>query len=123
MRQVNHIWNRTVATVYHLEAGEKVARHRHDFEHTTAVIAGRTEVVVWDNAWDSNAPRVTAMTPADGDYILPANLDHEVRALVPSIVIHIGDIYPDRPLPPQLPPPVVNGGVMMDDGTVQHEDT
>lgn len=118
MRQTNHIWNHTFVAIFYLEPGEKISRHRHDFNHTTAVIAGRTEVVVWDNAWDSNAPRVVEMTPQDVDYLLPGDCDHEVRALDPGTIVMHMSVMPIDP-----PGTARSGGVMMDDGTVQHEDT
>jgi quercetin dioxygenase-like cupin family protein len=107
----SHSWQGVTATVYHLNKGEKIPRHRHNVAHTTAVLAGRTEAEIFDRM-------MTEMDPSDPGLILPEGIDHEIRALENgTIVMNMIAVtyttvdYPDGP-------PAQAGGVELHDGTV-----
>jgi len=81
-----HQWADVAATVYYADKGEIVApRHNHgDYEHTTACLAGRSLVSIFDG----RPARI--MSPADGSIALPGHIDHEVSALEDgTIVMHM----------------------------------
>src|SRR5882672_4871293 len=89
MKATTHTFGGVTSTVYQMNAGEKVDRHRHiDISHTTGVIAGRSEVEIWEDTGESQ--QIFQMEPGQIDYILPPNIDHEVRSIVDgTIVIHM----------------------------------
>jgi oxalate decarboxylase/phosphoglucose isomerase-like protein (cupin superfamily) len=121
MKTTVHYFAGVTATVYQMEAGEKVARHRHPNEHTTAVIAGCSEVHIWhDDNTSPYADRIFRMYPGNSDFILFSNRYHEVQALeTPTIVIHMSNgSGPYGDLRGLTSAPAAAGGVMMEDGTV-----
>lgn len=125
MRYTYHRFRDVGVTVYHLNKGEKVARHVHSFEHTTAVSAGRSKVTV-----DGDAP--FEMVSGDADYSLPAKRYHEVEAVEDgTIVVHVSAtnnqfdpdisyLNPDQRRPGLIPGKP--GGVLMADGSVQYRE-
>ncbi len=81
MRTQQHHWGGVTATVYHMDAGEKIERHQHPVEHTTAVLAGQSKAEIFG----FTSPRI--MTPADESWVLPANIDHEITALENGTIV------------------------------------
>jgi oxalate decarboxylase/phosphoglucose isomerase-like protein (cupin superfamily) len=118
MKTTVHYFAGVTATVYQMEAGEKVARHRHPNEHTTAVIAGCSEVHIWhDDNTSPYADRIFRMYPGNSDFILFSNRYHEVQALeTPTIVIHMSAVAYVNTADGRME--ALPGGVMMEDGTV-----
>jgi quercetin dioxygenase-like cupin family protein len=105
MRYSYHRFDGKSATVYFLERGEKVKRHKHPGEHSTGVAVGRARVTV-----DGSTP--LEMAPGDEDFILPANLHHEIEALVDgTIVVNISNVGNNA-----------RGGILMIDGTIEYPD-
>ena len=80
-----HTFGGVDASVYYLDRGETIPRHQHRDPHTTGVIVGMAEVDVFDG-------RPTfQMRPQDNCFILPADIDHEIRALENgTIIINMG---------------------------------
>lgn len=129
MKATYHRFKGIGVTVYYLNCGEKVARHVHSFEHTTAVSVGRSKVTI-----DGDPP--FEMIPGKGDFVLPAKRYHEIEALEDgTIVIHMSSTnnefdsdtsYIDPSTDPNaLRPgyiPRKSGGVLMDDGSVQYRE-
>jgi quercetin dioxygenase-like cupin family protein len=113
MKATTHTAFGVTATVYQLDKGEKIARHQHPFMHTTSVAAGRTEVEMWDE----NTPHPYLMRPGDPDFALPANIDHEIRAMEDgTIVVNIAEGGGYSAAMAGLPG--LSGGVMLADGTI-----
>ena len=72
-----------VVRVYTLDKNEKIAKHQDPFQHTTSVARGRTEVEVYGRG-------TFEMRMRDAPRNLPADIDHEIRALEDdTIVINI----------------------------------
>jgi quercetin dioxygenase-like cupin family protein len=82
MITTTHSYGGATATVYVMTKGEKVPRHQHTYAHTTSVAAGQSEVDVYDDL----STRFT-MLPGDNPWELPANIDHEIRALTDDTVV------------------------------------
>jgi len=104
-------WAGVTATIYWLDKGEKVTRHKHPVEHTTMVIAGKTAV-------DVNGDYIDEMTVVTPVKTLPANIDHEITALEDGTIVlnmiqgsFAAGVYGDYGTG-------VHGGVLLDDGTV-----
>src|SRR5207245_1618361 len=77
MKVQNHHWSGVTATVYHLDRGEKIARHQHAHVHSTVVLRGSTSVTVFFADGDH---QIQLMDSESSDVILSANLDHEIVA-------------------------------------------
>lgn len=108
MQVTSHRAYGVTATVFRLDAGEKIPMHQHPMTHTTGVAAGRSRVQVGDKTFE--------MSPGDLDYVLPENIPHEVTALTDgTIVVHIisGGTSGDQG--------AGHGGVMLVDGTIVHD--
>jgi quercetin dioxygenase-like cupin family protein len=106
-----HSYGGVTATVYVMQRGEKIPRHKHPTVHTTGVAAGKSEVELLDVA-------TFAMVVGEVPQLLPPGIDHEIRALEDGTVVvnlsiggryagPVGDIAPAQ-----------SGGVALHDGTV-----
>jgi quercetin dioxygenase-like cupin family protein len=103
-----HEWNGVVVSVFQMDAGEKIARHKHAHQHTHGVARGRTEVEIYDEGG-----MVFEMVPGLRDFPFPAEVEHEIRALEDgTIVINIAFI---ENAPAAFAP---GGGIAMIDGSV-----
>jgi quercetin dioxygenase-like cupin family protein len=94
MKKTVHRWERVAAAVFQLNTGEKIERHSHMHEHTTAVIRGSTRVSVWfpDGLLDFE------MAPDDGYATMPADIEHEIEAMADDTIV----INMEMPAPPAL---------------------
>ena len=113
-----HQFNDIVVSIFQLDAGEKIARHKHSHVHTTGVARGKTEVEIY-------RPKGAAMgkpifeseilyfEPGVRDMPFPPDVEHEIRALVSgTIVVNISMVQnPPAPF-------AVAGGIALIDGTV-----
>jgi quercetin dioxygenase-like cupin family protein len=107
-----HSYGGVTATVYVMNKGEKIPRHQHSFAHTTAVAAGKSEVEIYD----SLSTRFT-METGDNPWELPANIDHEIRALEDgTVVVNMAVGIAAAVAAPG--PAAQDGGVALHDGTV-----
>jgi len=77
MKVQNHHWSGVTATVYHLDRGEKIARHQHSHVHSTVVLRGNTRVTVFPA---DGTCETQLMDSESSDVILPANIHHEIVA-------------------------------------------
>lgn len=63
-------------------------RHQHNFEHTTQCLKGKAIVYIFHKPHE---PAFTILNEGDPPLTLPANIDHEIRALVtPTVVENVG---------------------------------
>jgi quercetin dioxygenase-like cupin family protein len=69
-------------SLFQLNKGDKIDRHKHDFVHTTSVAAGRTEVEIW-----GVAHQVFEMRVGDRDHPFPPGQEHEIRALEDGTIV------------------------------------
>lgn len=107
-------WKGVAVGIYRLSTGDVQERHRHAWEHTICLISGDAVVEIWD---DPNAGRIIVLE-RDEVHVLPADIDHEFRALSDgTILLAIAD---DRQMSAPPPPPK-RGGVLHPDGTVIYE--
>src|ERR1700719_5309228 len=112
MITTTHSYGGVTATVYVMQKGEKIPRHQHTFAHTTSVAAGRSEVEIYD----SLSTRFT-MATGDSSWELPANIDHEIRALEDGTVVI--NMAVGNSANAGIPGPAAQaGGVALHDGTV-----
>jgi hypothetical protein len=119
MNVTSHTWNGVTATVYYLDKGEKVPRHRHDVDHTTSVLRGSADVVVYGGEASAKLMRRVWGVPLE---VLPANLDHEITAMEDGTIVMnmIAGTYTTTPADG---PYAARGGVVLHDETVIREDT
>lgn len=121
MKITSHTYANVTSTIYQMDSGDKIPRHRHNIAHTTGVVSGSTEVEIWDEDH-----QVFRMNPGMSDYILPPEIDHEIRALEDgTVAIHIiegNGHYMTREyssdeeyVQPQ------SGGVILVDGTIVYD--
>jgi hypothetical protein len=67
-----------------MEAGEIIARHRHEVMHEVMVVAGAAEIEIWSY----KRPRqIRTLTPESGSTELLAFADHEVRAIEDETIV------------------------------------
>jgi quercetin dioxygenase-like cupin family protein len=118
MKVTSHTAFGVTATVYQMDAGEKIARHRHTVAHTTSVAAGYTAVDLYG---ELGVNITFQMKSGDSDYELPANIDHEIRALEDRTII-VNMITGSYTTTEANGPPAKAGGVMLHDGTIVHAD-
>jgi quercetin dioxygenase-like cupin family protein len=106
-----HEWDGMLLSLFQMNAGEKIARHKHSHTHTTGVARGQTKVSIfyYDN------PEITDvfnMRPGDRDFPFPANTPHEIEAIEDgTIVVNLCHSH-------SLGVPAKAGGLALDDGTV-----
>jgi quercetin dioxygenase-like cupin family protein len=110
----------SVISIYYMDAGDKIPRHIHPNEHTTACLAGETEVDIDDHP-------LFHMKPGEGSVPLPPKIYHEVRAMVDgTIVMHVMEkknIPTQTTFPePNYVPDEIRPGVLMDNGTIEYPD-
>jgi len=107
-----HSYGGVTTTVYVMNAGEKIPRHQHTWAHTTSVAAGRSEVEIWPND-------PFGMIVGDPPCPLPANIDHEIRALVDgTVVVNLSVGGPQTVANATHGEPAQAGGVALHDGMV-----
>jgi quercetin dioxygenase-like cupin family protein len=119
MITTTHSYGGVTATVYVMQKGEKIPRHQHTFAHTTSVAAGKSEVEIYGNLPANVLGGTFQMLPGDPLYELPANLDHEIRALTDGTMVvnlSIGENQAAWTHPDYVAP--AGGGVVLHDGTV-----
>src|SRR6266481_8271497 len=103
-----HQWDGFVLSLYQLKAGEKIARHKHPFVHTTGVARGKTRVTLFY----SDINEEFSMLPGDNDFVFPLDVEHEIEALEDdTIVANIHRVQNSGSAG-------MDGGLMMEDGTV-----
>jgi quercetin dioxygenase-like cupin family protein len=110
MRAQTAIWNDTTATVYHLDKGEKIARHQHTVEHMITVIVGIASVELWEETH-----RLVAMVEGNSR-VLPARFDHEITAQEDGTIVL--NMIAGTHNSAAAGYPADHGGVMLHDGTV-----
>lgn len=111
MKMRTCIWAGVTATIYELDTAEKIVRHQHDVAHTTMAIAGMAILDISDGF------ERRSMTPANSYVILPADVDHEITAVMDgTIVLNMikGDGVATAPAGDVAP----SGGVALHDGTL-----
>jgi hypothetical protein len=115
MGPISHTWNGVTATVYYLNRGDKISRHRHNVEHTTSVLLGGADVVIYGGDASGKIMRRLSGRPPE---ILPAGTDHEITAIEDGTIVMnmIAGAYTTTT--PADGPPAQGGGVELHDGTV-----
>lgn len=104
MRTINCVYNGTTASLWFMDAGEKIARHVHQRPHTTMAVTGTSKVTIFDGRepFEMHANRSIEE--------LPPFIDHEIEAMVDGTLV-LNMAAGDYPSPR-------DGGVLMADGTV-----
>src|ERR1700719_1137986 len=110
-----HSYGGVTATVYVMNKGEKIPRHQHTFAHTTAVAAGRSQIEIGDGL-----DYVFEMGVGLDPYLLPPNIDHEIRALEDGTVV-VNMAVGNSANAGISGPAAKAGGVMHHDGTIIFE--
>ena len=106
-----HEWNGMRVDVWRMNAGDKIERHSHPFQHTTGVASGSTLITIWRPNWEFD-PDVFTMRPGDDDRAFEANIPHEIEALEDATII-VNIQFPGLPgLPGQKGN---DGGIATDD--------
>lgn len=72
------------ASIYWFGPGEKIPRHSHDDEHTCHVLSGGVEVEVYDEPGNIH---LLYWKGKQSSMMLPKDIDHEIRALLPNTVL------------------------------------
>lgn len=93
MMKTDHVWNGVRASVYQMNAGDKIVRHRHSVDHTTHVIRGLAQVDIFGSGarqWGSrrmlpveisgSSAGSVLLSPEGGAIVLPKDIDHEITA-------------------------------------------
>jgi hypothetical protein len=101
-------WNNVAVTVYYLDRGECIARHRHPVDHTTMVFAGEARV-------DIETHDSIFLTRHDKPEILPKLLSHEITSVRDGTIV-VNMIAVENSGTPQGA-----GGIAHHDGTVTYE--
>ncbi len=107
-----HQWDGFVLSLYQMKTGERIARHKHPFVHTTGVSRGSTKITLFGELENGFVDSSFVMIPGDKDFAFPSNVEHEIEALEDDTII--ANIH-------RLPSSGShgnNGGLMMEDGTV-----
>jgi|SRR5712691_9913386 len=105
-----HQWDGFVLSLYQMKTGEKIARHKHPFVHTTGVARGSTKVTLFGDRGELHSS--LEMRPGDKDFAFPSDVQHEIEALEDdTIVANIHHL-------PSSGSAGTAGGLMMEDGTV-----
>lgn len=100
-----------LVTVYRLDAGERIPRHRHAVNHSTSVLEGKTVARIFDDRPD------TLMEPHSPLLDLPAGIDHEIEAVHDGTIV-VNVIKEGSGAAETIGG--MTGGVMLVDGTVVH---
>lgn len=89
-----HEWNGMRVDLWRMDAGDKIERHSHPFQHTTGVARGRSMVTVWYSTlgWIETYE----MKPGDKDFAFPPNVEHEIEVLEDGTII-VNMTYPGLP--------------------------
>lgn len=72
------------ASVYWMNPGDKIPRHAHDVEHTCHCLSGSVEVEQYDEPGNIE---MLYWKGKKSSMMLPAQIDHEIRALLPNTVV------------------------------------
>lgn len=109
MRIVTNTWAGVTATVYFLDAGEKIARHLHPVAHTIQTLVGETMVEIFDPAGSSEI----SLGKESPTLELPADISHEFIATADGTIVlnMIAGTY-------AMKVEATAGGVALHDGTV-----
>jgi quercetin dioxygenase-like cupin family protein len=106
-----HEWDGMLLSLFQLDAGDKIERHSHPFQHTTGVARGKTRVTVWYSklGWVEEY----VMKPGDKDFPFPANEEHEIEAMEDdTIIVNLSHSQTPAGEPAQ------DGGIELEDGTI-----
>jgi quercetin dioxygenase-like cupin family protein len=116
-----HSYGGVTATVYVMNAGDKIPRHQHPTKHTTSVAAGHTEVEIWTP--DDTKGWLKPMWTGESAFELPPNLDHEIRALEDgTVVVNLSVGGPQTVANATRGEAAQAGGVELHDGTAVDAD-
>ncbi len=74
----------TLIATFTLNSGEKIVRHKHDYAHTNICTQGQAKVEI---ALTVNTANVFTITADGSPHVLPANLYHQITALVNNTII------------------------------------
>jgi quercetin dioxygenase-like cupin family protein len=78
-----HQWNGVVASVFLMDKGDKIERHKHVHEHSTAVVRGQTKVSIW---YPEGLVEF-AMIPNGETARMPADFEHEIEATEDDTIV------------------------------------
>jgi len=85
MRQFDHTHDECTISVFYMDAGDKIPRHRHPHTHSTTCIRGRIEVEIW---YVDQPHFLCEMEDSmEIGMSLPADIDHEIRALENNTIV------------------------------------
>ena len=96
MRRTTHNFGDSSVVIFEMTDGDKVARHQHPHVHYTGVVSGTVEI-------DIDGNEVFILSNSDFGTVLPANIEHEIRAVGDAIIVNITN----REALPRAP----NGGI------------
>jgi quercetin dioxygenase-like cupin family protein len=101
----------TVQTInrstYTMDKGEKIPMHQHTYMHNTRVLVGVSRVEI-------KGVRIFSMSAESVACELPADIPHEITAMIDGTVV-INEFETGKAGPP---PDLPTGGVMLVDGTI-----
>jgi quercetin dioxygenase-like cupin family protein len=105
MISTQHQWNGVVVAVFQMDKGDKIERHKHVHEHSTAVTRGQTKVSVWypDGLVDF------AMMPNGETARMPPEIEHEIEATEDGTIV----VNMHTAVPPASQG--IDGGIAFDD--------
>jgi quercetin dioxygenase-like cupin family protein len=87
-----HQWDGILLSLFQMDAGDKIERHSHPFQHTTGVARGSTRVTLFDTPIED---AVFLMVPGYKDFAFPPNVEHEIEALEDGTIVvnlsHVAD--------------------------------
>jgi hypothetical protein len=107
-----HEWDGMLLSLFQMDAGDKIERHSHPFQHTTGVARGSTKVTLFDDTSDGISES-WAMYPGEPDFPFPANVEHEIEALQDGTII-VNLSHSQTP----AGEPARDGGLELEDGTI-----
>jgi quercetin dioxygenase-like cupin family protein len=104
-----HEWDGMLLSLFQMDAGDKIERHSHPFQHTTGVARGRTKVTIFHLEDDE----YYWMQPGTPEFAFPVNVEHEIEALLDdTIIVNLSHSQTPAGVPAQ------DGGVLFEDGTI-----
>jgi quercetin dioxygenase-like cupin family protein len=106
-------WNGVHVGIYVMDRGDIIRRHQHKIPHLTVIVSGRLDIKVFDALGTFPSGQYGAGEGVE----LPANIDHELRALEPNTVI-ANLIQAQYAAPTGYDIPETHAGVMHDDGRI-----
>lgn len=110
-----YIWKGVAVGIYLMKQGDRIARHQHPYEHTLCLVTGSGQFEIYGDGGG-----ITDMELGH-QYLLPANIDHEMRSLQDGTVMFAIADAQETKLPPVYTSQ--HGGILMDDGTLATHET